>query len=311
MVRISTLLSLVPLLITSVGAVISIRNPTLKDTLTYTQTEIDLAYAYVNRSQHFSPNYYTMIGTTVGACFEGVVSNLPQGLLDETFTVDFSTRESTRLPPLIIEDALRIAGIKMYRRTDRNTSLDDIIANYNKTELLAENKDWWLAHCQALRDGDKVEKDFTIDGVTETYIGTTVLANEYHYELKYFVKDSLYDTVGSPTEILGTPSTNGLNGYWYGSTTGTSYEDSWWALLANPRVQMTWPRVTFEEQEVAFDWICFDVNTNEATAYGNVVFFRAGDVGAAYKKYEHLYYLRDAYKPFFDAYFYDQQQKTN
>ena len=63
--------------------------------------------------------------------------------------------------------------------------------------------------------------------------------------------------------------------------------------------------------DVQFDWICFDVNTNEMTAYGDVLIFRCGHEGAAYRKYEHLYYLRDAYKPFFDAYFEKENAKRS
>ena len=54
-------------------------------------------------------------------------------------------------------------------------------------------------------------------------------------ELRYFTKDTLYDSL---EVISAKPTEDGLKGYWYGRGRGTSYESSWWALLSNPRVKV-------------------------------------------------------------------------
>ena len=267
----------------------------------YSPAEVQETWSYLERYKTFPPNYYTQIEANFGDIFDNTDRSIPEALAAKNFSVDFSTRDTAKYPPRIVEDALRIAGIRMYRETDRSRPAAEICEELDPEDILEENKLWWLPHCQALRDGDKADQTFVIDGKTEEYSGSKTLDNEYTDDLRYYVKDSLYDTVGEG--ITDKPSVDGFEGYWYGRGTGTEYEGSWWALLANPRVKMIWPRVTFTDREVQFDWICFDVNTNEMTAYGDVVFFRCGHEGAAYKKYEHLYYLRDAYKPFFDAYF--------
>eukprot|EP00898_Chlorokybus_atmophyticus_P002044 jgi/Chlat1/2840/Chrsp194S02997 len=268
---------------------------------TYTQKDVDDALSFIERMNTFPVNYYSQIKLKVSDCFANTGIQIPANLAAKEFVVDFSTLSREKAPPEIIEDALRIEGIRIYRKTQRNTSLNEIRASYgNPQSVEAENKKWWATHCQALRDGDKKNRTFTIDGVTEEYSGLTVLFNEYRDELMYFTKDSLYDSAAG---ISATPTQEGLAGYWYGRGKGNTYESSWWAMLANPRVRMTWPRVTFSGEDVSFDWVCFDINTNEMTAYGDVVWIRTGDKGGCYKKYEHLYFLRDVYKSFFDNYF--------
>eukprot|EP00899_Mesostigma_viride_P021469 jgi/Mesvir1/29323/Mv01578-RA.1 len=267
----------------------------------YPAKDIADAKAYLQRMKTFPKNYYSQILVNLGACFQGTGITIPADLARENFYVDYSTLSSERAPPELIEDALRIEGIRIYRRTLRTTPLADIRAGYgNPAAVEKENKVWWLTHCQALRDGDKFNRMFTIDGIKEEYSGLTVLFNEYRDELMYFTKDSLYD---STQGISAVPSEEGLKGYWFGREKGNIYESSWWAMLANPRVRMTWPRCTFNGEDVSFDWVCFDINTNEMTAYGDVVWIRCGDKGACYKKYEHLYFLRDVAKAFFDSYF--------
>eukprot|EP00899_Mesostigma_viride_P010284 jgi/Mesvir1/19257/Mv10338-RA.1 len=248
-------------------------------------------------------NYYSDIKMNLGEIFANTNVTIPRALAAVDFTVDFSNVYASHAPPTIIEDALRVEGIRIYRRTDRASSLVKVRQGYLRGDVSRvpeENRRWWLTHCQALRDGDKVRKTFVIDGVSEEYSGLTVLFNEYRDELLYFTKDSLYDF--SASGISATPDDTGLKGYWEGRGKGNVYEASWWMLLSNPRVRMTWPRVTFSDEEVSFDWVCFDVHTHEMTAYGDVVWKRCGDVGGCYAKYEHLYFLRDVYKPFFDAY---------
>eukprot|EP00899_Mesostigma_viride_P012198 jgi/Mesvir1/2097/Mv16629-RA.1 len=270
---------------------------------TYTEAEVAEVFAYLERMKTWPVNYYTNLKGNFGKIFANTNYVIPDSVKDLDFSVDFGTLDSARYPPRMVEDALRIEGVRMYRRTQRDRQLEDIRKEYDAATLAAENQLWWLAHCQALRDGANKNTVFVIDGVEEEYSGITVLTNEYTDNLKYFTKDSLYDTVGNPNTVSATPSANGLAGFWSGRKEGTSYEASWWALLSNPRVKMTWPRVIVHGEEVSFDWCCFDVNTHEVTAYGDVIFFRCGDKGAAYKKYEHLYFLRDCYAPFFNAYF--------
>eukprot|EP00899_Mesostigma_viride_P015356 jgi/Mesvir1/23821/Mv10629-RA.3 len=268
---------------------------------TYTQKDINDAQEYLQKMSSFPSNYYSSIKLNLGAVFANTNMTIPSSLASKDFIADFSTLSADRRPPLIIEDALRIQGIRIYRRTERNTPLSKIRGSYgNPLTVENENKVWWLTHCQALRDGDKQNKTFVIDGVEEEYSGLTVLFNEYRDELMYFTKDSLYD---SESSISAVPTPDGLKGYWLGRGKGNVYESSWWAMLANPRVRMTWPRVTFSGEDVSFDWVCFDINTGEMTAYGDVVWIRTGDRGGCYKKYEHLYFLRDVYKTFFDMYF--------
>eukprot|EP00898_Chlorokybus_atmophyticus_P002971 jgi/Chlat1/3675/Chrsp24S03849 len=271
-------------------------------TTSYSQDEVQNALEFIERQKQFPANYYTQIKLNLGQCFANTNKTVPSHLGAKDFTVDYSTLSEEKAPPEIIEDALRIMGIRIYRRTDRNATLAQIRQRYSSPAAVElENKIWWVTHCQALRDGDKKNRMFTIDGVTEEYSGLTVLFNEYRDELMYFTKDSLYDV--SEGGITNNPDPQGLKGYWYGRTKGNTYESSWWAMLANPRVRMTWPRVTFSGEDVSFDWVCFDVNTSEMTAFGDVVWIRTGDVGGCYKKYEHLYFLRDVYKPFFDQWF--------
>eukprot|EP00898_Chlorokybus_atmophyticus_P004106 jgi/Chlat1/4697/Chrsp3S05645 len=253
----------------------------------YTDAEVKATEEYLAQYANFPANYYTSLKGNFGKIFANTDKVIPDSLNDKEFSVDFGTLESTRYPPRIVEDALRIEGIRMYRRTQRDRKLADIRAEYEEATIAEENKLWPFVMANQM---------FEIDGVEEEYSGITVLTNEYTDDLKYFTKDSLYDTVGNKNGISGTPSETGLKGYWDGRGVGTAYENSWWALLSNPRVKMTWPRVIVYGEEISFDW----------TAYGDVIFFRCGDKGAAYKKYEHLYYLRDAYKPFFDAYFAQQ-----
>eukprot|EP00898_Chlorokybus_atmophyticus_P001208 jgi/Chlat1/2088/Chrsp17S02687 len=271
----------------------------------YPQGEVDKALEYLERMRTFPNNYYSPITLNLGRVFSNTNKSIPASLGSKDFSVDFSTLSTEKAPPLIIEDALRIEGIRIYRKTQRDVSLPQIRQSYGNPNLVEqENKIWWLTHCQALRDGDKANKVLVIDGIEEEYSGLTVLFNEYRDELMYFTKDSLYDTAEGG-QISATPDAEGLKGYWFGRQKGNTYESSWWAMLANPRVRMTWPRVTFSGEDVSFDWVCFDINTNEMTAYGDVVWIRTGDRGACYKKYEHLYFLRDVYKTFFDNYFKD------
>eukprot|EP00898_Chlorokybus_atmophyticus_P002448 jgi/Chlat1/3203/Chrsp22S03490 len=268
---------------------------------TYSENEVNEALEYLQRQERFPQNYYSALKMNLGQIFANTNVIIPPALSSRDFYVDFSTLASSRAPPLVIEDALRVEGIRIYRKTLRDRTLFEIRQMYGTKDLVEiENKRWWLTHCQALRDGDKANKVFTIDGVREEYSGLTVLFNEYRDELLYFTKDSLYD---SQHGIDAVPT--GLSGAWEGRTQGNAYESSWWAMLSNARVRMTWPRVTFSEEDVSFDWVCFDVCTHEMTAFGDVVWLRCGDKGACYKKYEHLYFLRDVYKPFFDNYFGD------
>eukprot|EP00899_Mesostigma_viride_P029488 jgi/Mesvir1/9724/Mv12193-RA.2 len=274
----------------------------------YSAADVAAATKYLDAAATFASNYYTSITLNLGACFANTDRTIPRTLADRNFFVDFSTLDAERSPPLIIEDALRIQGVRIYRRTRRDVSLAGVRGEvYAKrpAAVVEENKVWWLTHCQALRDGDKHNKTFVIDGIQEEYSGLTVLFNEYRDELLYFTKDSLYAT-GEGVPVDAVPIADGLAGYWSGREKGNVYESSWWAMLANPRVRMTWPRVTFDGETVSFDWVCIDRNTNEMTAYGDVVWMRLGDVGACYKKYEHLYFLRDVYKAFFDSYFNEQ-----
>ena len=213
----------------------------------YSPEEVQETWHYLERYKTFPPNYYTQIVANFGDIFDNTDRTIPEDLAAHNFSADFSTLDTAKYPPRIIEDAIRIAGIRMYRKTDRTRPVAEICEELDPEDILEENKLWWPTHCQALRDGDKADQTFVIDGETEEYSGNKALDYAYTDDLRYYVKDSLYDTVGEG--ITDKPSEDGFEGYWYGRGTGTDYESSWWALLANPRVKMTWPRVTFTDRD--------------------------------------------------------------
>lgn len=88
-------------------------------------------------------------------------------------------------------------------------------------------------------------------------------------------------------------------GPFYGKGNGT--EDSWWKLLSQPDVIMSWPIVMFHGEVVYFEWVCTDTTTHEMTAKGNVTWMRRGHRGACYLKTEQLTFFRDVTAEFFNS----------
>jgi hypothetical protein len=124
----------------------------------------------------------------------------------------------------------------------------------------AENRAWWPTHCEALRRGR-----------------ADLLAAEYRDDLVYLCQD----------------------GPFHGKGSGTSVEASWWKLLSQPGVTMSWPIVMFSGDVVYFEWRCEDDATGETTAKGNVTFLRRGHAGGVYLKTEQLTFYRDVNAAFF------------
>src|SRR6266851_2565532 len=100
-------------------------------------------------------------------------------------------------------------GQKLLRNAEkyialREDRLPEIGPAYNLERIEKENKDWWLTHCEALRQGRG-----------------DLLAEEYARELVYFCAD----------------------GPFYGRNAAIIREANWWAILAQPGVTMVWPIV--------------------------------------------------------------------
>lgn len=123
-----------------------------------------------------------------------------------------------------------------------------------------ENKEWWPSHCEALR---RRRGD--------------ILTAEYRSDLVYFCQD----------------------GPFYGRGASVEIEKSWWKLISNPEVFMTWPIVMFYGEVVYFEWVCRDKVTHETTAKGNAVFLRRGHAGGIHVKVEQLTFYRHAHEKFF------------
>ncbi|TVX93584.1 hypothetical protein [Paenibacillus agilis] len=130
--------------------------------------------------------------------------------------------------------------------------------DYTLEQIEKENKDWWPTHCEALRQGRG-----------------DILTEEYREDLVYFCQD----------------------GPFYGLDQQKEREKHWWALLAQPGVEMTWPIVMFHGEFVHFEWNCIDLETNETIAKGTVNWVRRGHRGACYYKSEQLTFYRDVFAP--------------
>src|SRR5262249_35582876 len=103
-------------------------------------------------------------------------------------------------------------------------TLPEIGPDYTLEQIERENREWWPAHCEALRQGRG-----------------DLLAGEYRDELVYFCAD----------------------GPFYGKGAGTDREQNWWAILSQPGVTMSWPIVMFSGEIVYFEWRCVDDETSE------------------------------------------------
>lgn len=139
-------------------------------------------------------------------------------------------------------------------------SLPEMSYEKDRSQIEAENREWWPTHCEALRRGRG-----------------DLLAAEYRTDLVYFCQD----------------------GPFYGVSAGTEIEASWWRLLSQPGVAMCWPIVMFHGEVVYFEWKCVDDVTNETTAKGSVTFLRRGHAGGVYLKTEQLTFYRDVHARFF------------
>jgi hypothetical protein len=132
----------------------------------------------------------------------------------------------------------------------------DVTDEASRFKLEQENKEWWTTHCEALRQGRG-----------------DILTGEYRKELVYFCQD----------------------GPFRGRDAGTTREQHWWAIIAQPGVTMTWPIVMFEGEVVYFEWKCLDNATEETIAKGSVTFLRRGHRGGVYLKTEQLTFYRDVF----------------
>lgn len=132
----------------------------------------------------------------------------------------------------------------------------DLSDSRMRLEIEHENKEWWPTHCEALRQGRG-----------------DILTGEYRKELVYFCQD----------------------GPFRGRDAGTTREQHWWAIIAQPGVTMTWPIVMFDGEVVYFEWKCIDNVTEETIAKGSVTFLRRGHRGGVYLKTEQLTFYRDVF----------------
>ena len=149
----------------------------------------------------------------------------------------------------LIEDAERFAAMK-------EKTLPEINSGYTLAQIEQENKDWWVTHCEALRQGRG-----------------DILTHEYRDDLVYLCQDGPY----------------------FGLDQQKEREKHWWALIAQPRVTMCWPIVMFHGEVTYFEWKCVDDGTNETIAKGNVTWMRRGHRGACYLKTEQLTFYRDVF----------------
>jgi len=149
-----------------------------------------------------------------------------------------------------------IAKAEQYIAMKEN-KLPTIDERYPKEQVEAENKNWWPTHCEALRQGN-----------------SELLSAEYREDLVYLCQD----------------------GPFYSRASSKDIESSWWTLLSQPGVTMSWPIVMFSGEVVYFEWRCVDDITNETTAKGNVTFIRRGHRGGVWLKTEQLTFYRDVNK---------------
>lgn len=138
----------------------------------------------------------------------------------------------------------------------KEPTLPEISPEYDWETIEAENKEWWPTHCEALRQGRG-----------------DILTDEYREDLVYFCQD----------------------GPFYGLSEQKEREKHWWALIAQPGVEMCWPIVQFWREFVHFEWKCEDLSTNETIAKGSVCWVRRGHRGGCYFKSEQLTFVRDVY----------------
>ena len=140
----------------------------------------------------------------------------------------------------------------------KEPSLPGIGSKYTPEQIEAENREWWPTHCEALRQGRG-----------------DILTGEYRDDLVYFCQDGPY----------------------YGLKEQKKREQHWWALIAQPGVEMCWPIVMFHHEFVHFEWQCMDSGTNETIAKGSVCWVRRGHRGGCYFKSEQLTFYRDVFAP--------------
>ena len=140
----------------------------------------------------------------------------------------------------------------------RDAKLPEIGPAYPLDAIERENREWWPTHCESLRQGRG-----------------DILTAEYRKDLVYFCQDGPYYGLGEQVER----------------------EQHWWALIAQPGVEMTWPIVMFWGEFVHFEWQCLDTVTGEAVAKGSVCWVRRGHRGGCYFKSEQLTFYRDVFAP--------------
>lgn len=140
----------------------------------------------------------------------------------------------------------------------REETLPEINWEYSLVQIEQENKEWWLTHCEALRQGRG-----------------DLLTGEYANSIVYLCADGPY----------------------YGRTATTNREANWWAIAAQPGATMAWPIVIFHGEAVYYESKCIDDETNETIAKGNATLLRRGHRGACYLKCEQLTFYRDVYAP--------------
>lgn len=138
----------------------------------------------------------------------------------------------------------------------REETLPQITVDYSLVQIEQENKDWWLTHCEAWRQGRG-----------------DILAREYVDGIVYLCAD----------------------GPFYGRTAAKNREAHWWAITAQSGVTMIWPIVMFSGEVVYSEWRCTDNETSETIAKGNQTILRRGHRGGCYLKSKQLTFYRDIY----------------
>lgn len=142
--------------------------------------------------------------------------------------------------------------------TLKEAKLPAIDSKYSLESIEQENKEWWPARCEAMRQGRG-----------------ELLNSENAHNFVYLCQD----------------------GPFKGDRDGSEIMSNWWAILTQPKATMVWPLVMFHEETIYFEWICLDDETNEMIALGNVTYLRRGHRGGCYLKTEKLSFHRNVSAP--------------
>lgn len=138
--------------------------------------------------------------------------------------------------------------------TLKEATFPEINSKYNLEQIEKENKEWWSARCEAMREGRG-----------------ELLNSENARDFVYLCQDGLFK----------------------GSQDGAEIIANWSAILSQSGATMVWPIVMFHGEAIYFEWTCLDDKTSEIIAQGNVTYLRRGHRGGCYLKTEKLAFYRN------------------